>query len=258
MPNGGLFSATGLPLITYIAFAYKITGDEGQLLRKQLPGWAATDPFDIQARADGRPGKDDMRLMMRALLADRFRLAVHTETREVPVLAMLLLKPGKPGPQLQPHPGGSSCSLNPADSGPGIAGGFPALCGGIVVMPPATPGNIRAGARNITLPFLANAMTGMAQLGQPLADKTGLSGTFDFVLEWTPETRAPSSSGADAQFRIFCRPPHSRRRCGTSLESGSNRSAARRAYTWSTTSKSLRKTDGAITSGCTPRSQSRL
>ena len=61
----------------------------------QLPKWAITDRFDIQGRAQGNPTKDQMRLMMQSLLADRFRLAVHYETRQVPVFALIVDQPGK-------------------------------------------------------------------------------------------------------------------------------------------------------------------
>jgi hypothetical protein len=81
VPNGGFLSATNFPLGTYIAFAYKILGNQMQSLMAQLPEWVMTDRFDIQARAESNPGKDQMRLMMRSLLADRFKLAIHTETR---------------------------------------------------------------------------------------------------------------------------------------------------------------------------------
>lgn len=70
---------------------------------------ATTDRFDIQARAEGNPGKDQMRLMMRSLLADRFKLAIHHETRQVPAFAIVLVKPGKTGPQLQLHPNDAPC-----------------------------------------------------------------------------------------------------------------------------------------------------
>ncbi len=53
-----------------------------------------------------------MRLMMRALLADRFKLAIHNETREVPVFAFVLVKPGKTGPQLKLHSEGVPCSTD--------------------------------------------------------------------------------------------------------------------------------------------------
>src|SRR5580704_11837095 len=83
-PTGGFFSATGFPLVTYIAFAYKLMGNDFQSLLAQLPGWATTDRYDIQARAQGDPTKDQMRLMMRSVLEDRFKLTMHTEPREVP------------------------------------------------------------------------------------------------------------------------------------------------------------------------------
>jgi uncharacterized protein (TIGR03435 family) len=98
--NGGLFSATNFPLVTYIFFAYNIVGNQAHFLAPQLPGWVMSERFDIQARAAGDPTKDQMRLMVRTLLADRFKLAVHTEMREAHVFAFVLAKPGKTGPQL--------------------------------------------------------------------------------------------------------------------------------------------------------------
>jgi uncharacterized protein (TIGR03435 family) len=65
---GGSFSATNYPLITYIAFAYKITNAAGL---EKTPAWVGSERFDIVARAEGRPGKDQMRQMMRSLLAER-------------------------------------------------------------------------------------------------------------------------------------------------------------------------------------------
>ena len=129
--NGGRFLATGLPLITYVAFAYKIIGNQAQYLLPQFPEWAKTDRYDIEARAEGNPGKDQMRVMMRGLLAERFRLKVHTENREVPVLAFMLDKPGKTGPQLWLHTESDNC---PTEVAPTVkspittdAGGCPEL-----------------------------------------------------------------------------------------------------------------------------------
>jgi uncharacterized protein (TIGR03435 family) len=157
--NGGLFSATNFPLVSYIFFAYKLQGNQGLPLVRQLPDWATTDRFDIQARADGNPTKDQMRLMMWSLLADRFKFALHRETREVPVLALVLGKPGgtpgKPGSQLQPHPADAPCQTSvapPSAAAPTpeafrqmVAGGFPALCNGILGLPPGVPGRSRLG-----------------------------------------------------------------------------------------------------------------
>jgi len=209
VPNGGLFSATNFPLATYIFFAYKIQGNQAQYLMPQLPVWAMTERFDIQARAEGNPSKDQMRLMMRSLLADRFQLATHHEIREVPVLTWILSKPGRTGPQLQPHPKGSDCPTEAASAALAsaetpspsqtVAGGFPALCNGILAMPPSAPGRLRAGARNVTIGFIADTVSGAASLGRPMVDQTGLSGTFDFTLEWAPELGSPVAPVADFQ-----------------------------------------------------------
>src|SRR5690349_18253696 len=59
-PTGGLLDAQSQTLVTYIAFAYRLAGNQIQKLAPQLPGWANTERFDIQARASGNPGKDQM------------------------------------------------------------------------------------------------------------------------------------------------------------------------------------------------------
>jgi uncharacterized protein (TIGR03435 family) len=184
--NGGHFSAVNFPLATYIAFAYEVMGSQQESLMSQLPGWGMTDHFDIQARTDGSPAEDtksQMRLMMRSLLADRFKLALHFETRQVPVFGLSALKPGKTGPLLRPHPKDSPCSTVPPPPNQ-LAGQFPALCGGLLQMPPSAPGLVRFGARDVTPAFIANMLTSMGALDRPILDQTGLPGTFDFALEW--------------------------------------------------------------------------
>lgn len=206
-PNGGHFTSTNFPLVSYIHFAFKILGNQAQSLDSQLPGWASTDRFDIQARTDGDPAKDtkdQMRLMMRSLLADRFKLAIHYETRQVPVFGLLPVKPGKTGPQLQAHPADSSCStLIPTADGPGfdatVAGGYPALCGGLLRLAPNAPGRQHVGARNVTVAFIANQLAWLGNLGRPVLDQTGLTGKFDFALEWVPEANVPAPGGPDSQ-----------------------------------------------------------
>jgi uncharacterized protein (TIGR03435 family) len=204
VPNGGLFSARNFPLATYISFAYKMLGGQGQDLLQKLPGWTRTERFDIQAHADGNPGKDQMRLLMRALLADRFKLAMHRETREVPALALVLAKPGQTGPSLQPHLDAAPCpTIAPTRSETPspvktVAGGFPELCNGLFPLPATAPGRQRIGARNLTLAFIADLLSGgVTNLGRLLVNKTGLTGTFDFTLEWAPEQRPSADPGAE-------------------------------------------------------------
>jgi hypothetical protein len=74
---GSLFSGTNQPLIAYLRFAFKLS--QGEL--PGLPTWVYDEHFDIAGRGPGNPTKDQMRLMMRTLLADRFKLKVHTERR---------------------------------------------------------------------------------------------------------------------------------------------------------------------------------
>lgn len=83
-PSGGRFVAVNRTLVDLVVFAYKVTNGQGHFLLPQLSGWAITDRFDIEATTQGNPTKDQMRLMMQALLAERFRLAIHYETRQVP------------------------------------------------------------------------------------------------------------------------------------------------------------------------------
>ena len=146
-PTGGLFSGTNLELADYILFAYKLTPHQLQDALSQMPKWTGSDRFDIQARAPGSPNKDQFRLMMQALLADRFKLAFHYETRHLPVFALVLDKPGKLGPGIQRHPADAPCATAPSPRGsPGlVAGGFPQTCGALVRMKPGARGRMRLG-----------------------------------------------------------------------------------------------------------------
>ena len=127
-----------------------------------------------------------MRLMMRSLLADRFKLAIHNEAREAPVFALILLKPGKTGPRLQPHLDDSSCSTATP-------------CGRIYAArrKPSTPVEYHFAARNVTMGLIANLLI-QPDLGRPVVDRTGLTGTFDFSLEWTPNIPADANFQPDA------------------------------------------------------------
>ncbi|HEY6342487.1 MAG TPA: TIGR03435 family protein [Bryobacteraceae bacterium] len=200
-PNGGRLYGINFPLITYIVFAYNLLGNQIQALVPQIPRWATTDGFDIEARVAGNPTKDQMRVMMRSLLADRFKFAIHTEAREVPVLAFTLAKPGKLGPQLRPHPAGAPsqdapCQTDPSAANPvpdgffeKVPGGFPAICNGILGVPPSAPGRSRLGGRNVTIAFMAGMFSQRVNAGRPMIDATGLTGTFDFLIEFVLDSQ---------------------------------------------------------------------
>jgi uncharacterized protein (TIGR03435 family) len=195
--TSGELSATNFTLLSYIGFAYKLSGKElGEVITK-LPKWALTDHFDVEARAAGDPTKDQMRLMMQALLADRFKMAIHYDVRQVPVFGFTLASAGATGPQLHAHVDGSPCATptrprNSASDPPPLAifrggfPGFPAVCGGFAPL-----GALRAGARNVTMQQIAALLDTVAGLNRPLADQTGLSGTYDFVIEFVPRRGGP-------------------------------------------------------------------
>ena len=205
-PTGGIFSSTNRPLVDYIVFAYKMTVSQRQDLMSQLPTWALSDGFDIQAKSENHdPTKDQMRLMMQSLLADRFKLVVHTETRRVSVFALVLARPGMTGPQLKPHAADKSCfTADPAVPAPDPAsapaikllGVWPMSCGGVNrQMSSVSPALIRAGGRNLSMQSLADSMNGLGNVNRPVVDQTGLTGNFDFVLEFAPETAIGENIG---------------------------------------------------------------
>ena len=209
-PSGGYFSATNTSLQRYIIFAYNLTGTQELALRfsfwsgmsSNAPAWVGTEGFDIRARAEGHPTKDQVRQMMRFLLEDRFKLRVHMETRRVPVFALVAVNPGRVGSDLRPHPAEDPCSAPSTDTPSAAASKeLPIVCGVIAHLPPTAPGRNRFGGRDVTLAHLADSLptqTGMATLARPVIDQTGLSGPFDFSLEWMPEIDGPPAQGDES------------------------------------------------------------
>jgi uncharacterized protein (TIGR03435 family) len=199
---GGRFTAD-FPLPVYIQFAYKLslTPEQTDSMLAHLPKWVATDYFEIHAKVEGNPTKDQMRLMMQSLLADRFKLAVHFETQQVPVFALVLQKPGRTGPKLRPHSDGPPCDVHMPTPAPGSAansdGVFPRICDAFIKIP-APNHEILLGSRNTTMKLIADSLPSLGGLGRPVVDQTGLNGRFDFTLRWAPESSGPAQSGADA------------------------------------------------------------
>ena len=205
VPNGGLFAATNQALIVYLRFAFKL----GQSDLTGLPAWVYDDRFDIEGRAQGNPTKDQSRLMMQSLLADRFRLTRHTERRTIPVFNLMLSKAGTIGPKLQAHAADGSCAATPsaASSTPGLQ--LPPIpCGSIGPVPASAPGRGRLVGRAVTIgriaEFLMNPFTGV---DRPVFDRTGLTGTFDLSLEWSlePDSAQPLGPPPESTGPTFLR-----------------------------------------------------
>jgi uncharacterized protein (TIGR03435 family) len=206
-PVGGYFRAD-FPLWSYIQFAYKLWAPAADQQKEiaRLPKWVTTDRYSVEARAAGKPTKDQFRLMVQSLLADRFKLAAHFETRDVPVLGLTLVKTGKLGPKLISHADGRPCGDPAAPIGPvpaGLAGdkdeagpeNYPPMCDSLVLIPWPN-GRKLAGFRNATMDQLADSLSPLIGAGRTLVNRTGLSGRFDFTLDWAAEPSAPPPSDA--------------------------------------------------------------
>jgi uncharacterized protein (TIGR03435 family) len=192
---GGRFTATNVTLRMLIRNAYQlqdfqITGG---------PSWLTEERFDIVAKAEandtmgdpfraqqsGQPSRGQ--LMIRALLADRFKLVVHNENKEMPIYALVLARSdGKLGPQLKPSEVDCAAMMAagrgrgrgmppPEPPGPGAP---PPPCGIRI-----GPGNMAVGGSPLTQ--VANSLSMFA--GRIVVDKTGLTGNYDFTLTWTPD-----------------------------------------------------------------------
>jgi bla regulator protein blaR1 len=151
---GGRLIASGVTVKFLIQRAYGVR--EFQIVG--APGWIDTARFDLNAKSDedGANQPDAMPLRMRALLAERFKLQLSRETREMPVYALVIAKGGP--------------KLKESESGP--------------------ENSMSIGRGRITVKGAGTAMLSVQlsqSLGRIVHDKTGLAGSYDFKLEWTPE-----------------------------------------------------------------------
>jgi uncharacterized protein (TIGR03435 family) len=193
---GGLFSVKNMPLINIVNFAYKLTGNV-EYLMPGLPDWVRSERFDIEARAEGAPTKDQFRLMVQSLLADRFKLAWHREQRNVPVFALVVAKAEKMGPQLARHTDDSTCSTpagQPYPSTPAVP--LPKMpCNAVLFLQQSGPGQVRLGGRKVNLQLLASIFSGYDTFDRPIVDRTGFDGTFDLWFEFMPALNGPPPPG---------------------------------------------------------------
>jgi uncharacterized protein (TIGR03435 family) len=145
------------------------------------PAWTATDKFDLEAKSSDEVdkqlaaltpdhGKQTKRQMLQALLADRFKLTAHTETREMPIYALVVAK------------GGSKLGKS-SISGATLSGG---------------KGQITIQGADDTLAILAYELSW--RLGRPVIDQTGLEGRYKLTLKWTEDDVASSAADGPSLF----------------------------------------------------------
>jgi uncharacterized protein (TIGR03435 family) len=154
---GGRFRATNITLKGLLRMAYDVTGFQ----ISGGPKWLDSARYDVEAKAAGNPSARERLVMMQALLADRFQLKLHRESRELPVYWLVV---GKGGPKI----------LRAADE--------------------TRSYRVSRGAVNTrtTMPALANVFSNW--LERVVLDRTGLEGAYDVKLEWIPEEEPESAT----------------------------------------------------------------
>jgi uncharacterized protein (TIGR03435 family) len=132
------------------------------------PSWLESDRFDVIAKAPPNTSLETARLMLQTLLADRFKLVVHMDTKPMPAFVLSVGK-GKPKLKESEEPGNSGCQFQPQNNQPGA---LP-----IVVI----------NCRHVSMDAFAKRLRQMAgdYLSIPVVDSTGLEGFWDFDLKWT-------------------------------------------------------------------------
>ena len=162
-PPGGRYSAQNLTVKALLGMSYGVQGY--QILGGR--GWVDSGGFDIEAKAAGgvgEPTHEQVNQMVQALLADRFQLALHRETRQLPIYVLVA---GKTGAKMLP--------------GESSAQGSKMMMGQLII-------------KKMSMTGLANILT--FDLNRPVIDQTGLKGEYAFTLEWTPGLREADAGTA--------------------------------------------------------------
>jgi uncharacterized protein (TIGR03435 family) len=156
------------------------------------PGWIDKDRYDIEGKSEGLATLTQRKQMTKALLADRFGLKVHAQTKEVNVYSMTVARSdGRLGPKVEPWDG--TCGgrdappRNANPTGPRCAAFF------------RPPGMVLEGAPMGVVADMLSTPT--ANLGRPVVDKTGLTGEYTMQLDF--QFRPPGPAGAAAPVDEF-------------------------------------------------------
>jgi uncharacterized protein (TIGR03435 family) len=192
---GGRMIATNAPLRLLIQFAYASHDSPHSLPLRAAqvvggPAWIDSESYNIEAKPEANTDPKHAWLMLQSLLADRFRLTLHRETREFPVYDLTVRKSGLK----LPAPKEVNCVSFPAGTTPQSIHGS-VDCGYAPLM--LSPAGLRMNGRKLHMADLVRelAMT----LGRPVLDKTGFTGEFDLNLNYTDEalTKSPVSAAPD-------------------------------------------------------------
>ena len=170
MTRGASYRGVAIKLLDLIEDAYNLQPDQVS----GGPGWVKTEHFDIDAQApgDGALSMERARPMLQTMLADRFKLKVRHEAREV---AAYDLVAAKGGPKLKENRD-------------------PAVRPGLVTS--AAPGAMHLQAGRVTMARLAMQLAFGA--GRPVVDRTGLTGEYQFTLDYAPDNSPAAIDGSAA------------------------------------------------------------
>ena len=174
--RGGRYELRTATMADLISTAYGVDGDKVM----GGPNWLELDRFDVIAKAPPTTTPENLKLMLQALLADRFKLVVHSDTKPMPAFVLTL---GKGKPKLKESNGDA-----------------PAACQGQQQNPePGTIPNAAVSCRNMTMALFVDNLRGMAgaYMTAPVLDQTGLKGSWDFDIKWTARALL-ALAGADA------------------------------------------------------------
>lgn len=195
---GGRFSAVNVSLRELVRVAFGV-----QVAQIVGPDWLRTERFDVIAKADSEPAplaagpSQRVLLMLQRLLAERFSLAVHNETRDLAVYALLT---SRLGPQLRPS--SIDCRELPAREQSWTMPPTPRSPGGRPDCDmSAGPGRFVAGG--VPMTRLASSLSPF--VNRVVIDRTSLPGLFDFELSWTPEglpRLSPDAAAANQPLRL--------------------------------------------------------
>lgn len=180
MTTPGRMTATNVSLYQLISIAYNGAPMPLGTL-EGAPNWAMSDHFDIVATTDGEPSGDEFQLMMRGLLADRFRLSMHQVARARPIFILVSArKDGSLGGRLRRSD--IECGNAAATAAPRLE---PSNDGVRPCQLRTAPGRITG--RAVTMEMLVKTLVGAVEDHREIRDQTGLDGRFDVDLEWTPD-----------------------------------------------------------------------
>jgi uncharacterized protein (TIGR03435 family) len=185
----GRFTANNIAVDHLIRLAYKVHDFE----ISSAPSWTRSEKFDIVARAEGmeKATYEEMRPLLQSLLADRFKLLLHRETKDLPIYELVAVKGSS---KLVTTKEGTCTSFDPKNPPPPQpSGALPRVCGATRM------GRGLLQAVGLSPPDLAADLSEI--LGRPVVDRTGIMGNFDIYLEFAPDSAialgAQSSPTAD-------------------------------------------------------------